>query len=50
MSSKHEIEVQLQQQLEKYKGKVAELENKFIEDKNKTDPVKQKICTEKLRA
>jgi chromosome segregation ATPase len=48
MSSKQEIEAQLQQQLEQYKEKVAELENKFIEEKSQTDPVNQKICTEKI--
>lgn len=49
MSSKQEIEAQLQQQLEQYKEKVAELENKFIEEKSQTDPVDQKLCTEKIK-
>ena len=49
MSSKQEIETQLQQWLEEYKGKVAELENKFTEEKSQTDPVKQKMCTEKIQ-
>jgi uncharacterized coiled-coil DUF342 family protein len=49
MSSKQEIETQLQKRLEEYKGKVAELENKFVEEKSQTDPVNQKICTEKIQ-
>ena len=49
MSSKQEIETQLQKWLEEYKGKVAELENKFVEEKSQTDPVNQKICTEKIQ-
>jgi uncharacterized coiled-coil protein SlyX len=48
MSTKQEIEAQLQKQLEEYKKKVAELENKFIEEKSHTDPVNQKMCTEKI--
>jgi uncharacterized coiled-coil DUF342 family protein len=48
MSSKQEIEAQLQKWLEEYKEKVAELENKFIEKKSQSDPVNQKMCTEKI--
>ncbi len=50
MTTKQEIENELKQWLEEYKGKINELENKLIEIKSQTDPVNQKIRTEKINS
>lgn len=48
MTTKQEIENELQQGLKKYEDKLNELEKKFMEKKSQTDPVEQKMAMEKI--
>jgi DNA repair exonuclease SbcCD ATPase subunit len=48
MTTKQELENELKQGLKKYKDKLNDLENKFIEKQSQTDPVEQKMATEKI--
>ncbi len=48
MTTKQELENELKKGLKEYEEKLHQLENKFIEKQSQTDPVEQKMATERI--
>ncbi|HKJ98653.1 MAG TPA: hypothetical protein VJ959_07020 [Desulfotignum sp.] len=48
MTTKQELENELKKGLKEYADKLQQLENKFIEKQSQTDPVEQKMATERV--